>query len=58
MRDLLDQDGIENGQTPEEACKSRILDRAFRSGIPSVENDPEYKRLFKYFHGNDEEEGL
>jgi hypothetical protein len=51
MKDLLDAEGIENGQTPEEACKSRIYNRAFRSGNTSVLESPEYRHLEKYFWG-------
>ncbi len=51
MNDLLDDEGIENGQTPEEACKSRIFNRAFRSGNPAALETPEYKHLEKFFRG-------
>lgn len=46
--DLLDQERIDLGMTPEEACKARIYGRDFMNG---GDNSPEYKRLQDFFFG-------
>ena len=44
-----EEEGIRNGQTPEEACKARIFKRANKN--PGNEKDPEYQRLVEFFFG-------
>ena len=42
---MEDEELVKKGYSPEEACKKRIFQRAFRSGDPRVLNDPEYQRI-------------
>jgi hypothetical protein len=49
-----EEEGIKNGQTPEEACKARIWRRANKN--PGNMNDPEYKRLGEFFFGKVKDE--
>jgi hypothetical protein len=53
MKEILDEEGVKQGQTPEEACKSRIYKRMCDQRYTD-ESDPEWQRLHNFFHGESE----